>query len=118
MKNALNLSLHKKDSEIQTKSCFLPPPMKMVHVMGFVALLRQLLTRISFSCDNIMTTQQLCTGTIQYMKCKFYTVPSVKEQNFFLLIHLCSQSHQWHTRAVRFSVCQKRCTLHTLFSLF
>jgi hypothetical protein len=82
-KNALNLSLHKKDSEIQIKSRFLPPPMNMVHVMRFVELLRQLLARISFSCDDIMTTQQLCTNTIQYMKCKFYTVPPVKEEKFF-----------------------------------
>jgi hypothetical protein len=41
-KKAFNLNLHKKDSEIQTKSRFLPPPMKMVHMMGFVVLLRQL----------------------------------------------------------------------------
>jgi hypothetical protein len=46
-------------------------------------LLRQFLARINFfSCDDIMTTQRLCTGTIQCMKCKFYTVPNVKEEKF------------------------------------
>jgi len=56
--------------------------MKMVHVMGFAALLRQLLARISFSCDDIMTTQQLCTSTTQYIKCKFYIAPHIKEEKF------------------------------------
>jgi hypothetical protein len=75
-----------KNSEIQTKSRFLPLPMKMVHVMGFVALLRQLLARISFSCNDIMTTQQLCTGTIQYIKCTFYAVPSVMDKKKMKLV--------------------------------